>query len=114
MKKINKTLIDSIIFLCVTALLVGFLGLVDPQGRPLTIIFLPVLLFWVCGIFLVRIVVRQFLRNKKHYRYIGYAGLSIFMLLVLLSGVGQLQVADIILLVTLSAVMVFYFYRSWS
>jgi hypothetical protein len=96
-------------------LLVLFFLYVDPEGKPLVYIFVPVLLAWVFLFCLVQILSGFIFTDRSLLRSIlSFVGVSISILLLLLSGVDQLTSIDIVLSVGLVAITTFYFYRMWS
>jgi hypothetical protein len=95
--------------------LVGFFLLIDPEGKPLVYIFIPVVLIWIVLYSIVQVVTLFFFNEKNTLRSIlTVVGVSTIVLLLLLSGVDQLTIADIILSMSLVFVTSFYFYRMWN
>ena len=95
--------------------LTSFFILIDPEGKPLVYIFVPVILIWIILYSAVRIILSFVFREKNTLRSIlTVVGVSTIVLLILLSGVDQLTIADIILSMSLVLVSSFYFYRMWS
>jgi hypothetical protein len=95
--------------------LVFFFVSVNPEGKPLVYIFIPVVLLWIFLFTVVQGLLMVIFKKKSQLRSIlSIAGVSTVVLLMLLSGVNQLNVADIILSFSLVMVSSFYFYRMWS
>lgn len=97
------------------AVLIFFIFIVDPSGKPLVYILIPVLLFWVV-VFAVFSLIGDItsLASKKLWSIGSFIGASSLTLIVLFSGVGQLSFADLLLVGLLVVVSSFYFYRTWS
>jgi Ca2+/Na+ antiporter len=72
-------------------------------------------LFWLllfCG---SQILIRYFVSgDKKAFNIMSLVGISTAVLLILLSGIGQLSGADVVITFCLCIVCSFYFYRSWE
>jgi len=102
-------------FLLSLCALLFFFLFIDPLGRSLVFIFIPVVLFWVllfCG---SQILIRYFVSgDKKAFNIMSLVGISTAVLLILLSGIGQLSGADVVITFCLCIVCSFYFYRSWE
>lgn len=97
-----------------TALVLLFL-LVQPEGKPLIYIFFPVVLIWLFLFSLVQIIFGMLFSERNLMRsIIAFVGVSFVVLLILLSGVDQLTVTDIVLSSGLVIVSSFYFYRMWN
>jgi hypothetical protein len=95
--------------------LVSFFLFVQPEGKPLIYIFVPVVLVWVFLFCLTQIIMARFFKESSLLRSIvSFMGVSSVVLLLLLSGVDQLTSMDIILSVSLVMISSFYFYRMWS
>jgi hypothetical protein len=95
--------------------LVSFFLFVQPEGKPLIYIFVPVVLVWVFLFCLTQIIMGQFFKESSLLRSIlSFMGVSSVVLLLLLSGVDQLTTMDIVLSVSLVMISSFYFYRMWS
>lgn len=87
---------------------------VNPEGRPLIFIFLPVLLLWAILYSGISLLLEIFVKKTtKAQSVITFVGTSLLVLLFLLSGVGQLTLRDIVLVVSLGIIGSFYFYRTW-
>jgi hypothetical protein len=113
----NKHFRKKHILLCLSsfsALILLFTN-VDPEGKPLIYIFVPVILLWLFLFSLLQIVLTIVFKQRSLLRsIISFIGVSTLVLMLLLSGVNQLTSIDIILSVGLVAVSSFYFYRMWS
>jgi hypothetical protein len=97
-----------------SALVLIFIN-IDPEGKPLVYIFVPVVLVWIFLFSLLQIVLSIFFKQKSLLRsIISFIGVSTVVLMLLLSGVNQLKGIDIILSAGLVIVSSFYFYRMWS
>jgi hypothetical protein len=95
--------------------LVFFLINVNPEGKSLIYVFIPVVLVWLFLFNSSQMILEFVFKKKSQLRSIlSVAGVSTAVLLLLLSGLNQLTTADIILSVGLVAVSSFYFYRMWS
>jgi hypothetical protein len=113
----NKRNITKHLLLSITSLigLVLFFISVNPEGKPLIYIFIPVFLVWVFLFTTLQMILMFIFKEKSQLRSIlSVAGVSTAVLLLLLSGVNQLTTADIILSFSLVLVSSFYFYRMWS
>lgn len=97
------------------AVLVGFFFMIDPEGKPLPYIFVPVVLVWVFLFCFVQTIFSLIFNKHSRIRsIISFVGVSMVVLLLLLSGVGQLTTSDIVLSGGLVLISSFYFYRMWS
>jgi hypothetical protein len=95
--------------------LTAFFLFVQPEGKPLIYIFLPVLLVWVFLFCLTQIIAAQVFKESSLLQSIlSFTGVSMAVLLMLLSGVDQLTTVDIVLSVSLVLISTFYFYRMWN
>lgn len=102
------------VFLSSSALLLLIFVLVNPEGRHLILIFLPVILLWIMLYSGAKLILEIFMKKTtKLHSVITFVITSFIILLFLLSGVGQLTLRDIVLVVTLGVVSGFYFYRTW-
>jgi len=114
MKKhiINKYLVGLVLSL---GLLILFFLFVNPAGKPLVYIFLPVVLVWVFLFCLLQILTNFLFKQRSLLRSIlSFMAVSTAVLLLLLSGVDQLTGVDVVLSVGLVLISSFYFYRMWS
>lgn len=97
-----------------TCLVLLFL-LVQPEGKPLVYIFFPVVLMWLFLYSVVQVIFGLLFKERSLMRSIlAFVGVSFVVLLILLSGVDQLTVTDIVLSSGLVLVSSFYFYRMWD
>lgn len=97
------------------AALTSFFLFVQPEGKSLIFIFIPVVLAWILLFSLVQLLVAMFFKEKSVFRsIISFVGVSLVILLLLLSGVDQLTITDVILASGLVLISGFYFYRMWS
>jgi len=111
----RKILLLSTGFLLSFATLLFFFLFIDPSDRSLVFIFVPVVLFWLMLFFTAQIFIKLLAKDhRKLYNTLAIIGISTIVLLLLLSGIGQLSVADIVLTICLCAICSFYFYRSWD
>lgn len=95
--------------------LVFFLIAVNPEDKPLFYIFVPVVLVWIFLFMVSQIIIAIIFKEKSRIKSIlSVSIVSAIVLLLLLSGLNQLTVADIILSTSLVLVASFYFYRMWS
>ncbi len=115
MKKVPKTaILSATALLCMGGLFVAFL-FINPIDKPLIYVFIPVVLFWGLLFSVIHLVSRVIYPGKSKVRSILiFVSVTTIVLLLLLSGVGQLTVGDVVLTVCLSAISSFYFYRSWG
>lgn len=89
--------------------------LINPQDKPIAYIFVPVLLVWLILYSVARLALLLFIKEpSKLHVVIASVSVSLLVLLFLLSGIGQLTLPDVVLVVSLGAVCAFYFYRSWT
>ncbi len=108
----NKHLLSLLVSLTV---LILFFLLIQPEGKPLPYIFVPVLLIWVILYSVTQLMLRIMFKGESRFRsIISFMGVSSIVMLVLLSGVGQLSYSDVILALALVIISGFYFYRMWS
>lgn len=113
----KKTHLKKRIVLTVASLisLISLFLLVQPEGKSLIYIFIPVLLLWIFLFSLVSIMmILVFKTNTRLHTIATFVGVSAVVLMVLLSGVDQLTVTDVVLATGLVAVSGFYFYRMWG
>jgi len=97
------------------AILVTLITSINPIGKPLLLIFVPVVLGWVFLYALGQCIFILIARRKSKLFSVGYFSLvSVVILLLLLSGMNQLTLRDVLLTVLLAVISGFYFYRSWS
>ena len=109
----NKTLV--LLSLSSMIALLGLFFFVNPQGKQIIFIFLPVLMIWVFLFSFLSLMIRVLLKNTSRLgEVIVFVISGLGVMLLLLSGIGQLTSGDIILTVFLAAVSTFYFYRSWA
>jgi hypothetical protein len=95
--------------------LIAFFVQINPEGRPLIYIFVPVVFAWTFLFGVAQSVLTLLFQEKSSLRSIlSIAIVSTAVLLLLLSGVDQLTVADIVLSFGLVIMSSFYFYRMWS
>jgi len=113
----NKKLIKKyslVVVVSFSAIVASFL-LISPENKPLPYIFIPVVLVWVFLFSLVRSLFAVIFKAESRIRTLMvFVCVSLFVLLGLLSGVGQLSVSDVVLAFSLVVVSTFYFYRMWS
>lgn len=103
------------IFAVASLLLLATLMLINPTEKSIIFIFVPVALVWVMLFSLCRMYILLFVRhNKKLYTVLSFVSVSVVILLLLMSGIGQLKIIDIALVGLLACISAFYFYRSWS
>jgi hypothetical protein len=96
-------------------LLFIFMSVVNPTGRPLYILIVPIVLAWTALYLLLRLLFVLFLRrDSKIQKVLLLAISSALILLLMLSGIGELKTIDIVLVLLLSVVSTVYFYRTWS
>jgi hypothetical protein len=111
-KFINKA---TIAFILSTVLLFSFFVFVSPEGKPLPYIFFPVVLIWIVLFSFAQIISRLLFKESSRVRtVIMFVCVSFAVLILLLSGIGQLSASDIVLASVLVIVSTFYFYRTWS
>lgn len=111
----NKMILQAGGFLLSLCLLLFFFLFIDPSNRSLVFVFIPVVLFWLLLFFLSQMLIGLFVRrNKRLFTILAIIAVSTVVLLILLSGIGQLSVVDIVLTTCLCIVCSFYFYRSWD
>jgi predicted Na+-dependent transporter len=109
MKKRIVTLLVSLVAL------ISFFMFVQPEGKSLIFIFIPVVLSWVLLFSLAQLITAMFFKEKSTFRsIITFVSVSLIILLILLSGVDQLTITDVILASGLVLISSFYFYRMWS
>ena len=113
MKISNKLLV--ILFLACAISLVAVFGLVNPQDKQIIYIFLPVILIWGLIYSTLMLIIHNVLKiTSKLGEIIVFVVSGFVVMLLLLSGIGQLTTGDIVLTTFLATVSTFYFYRSWS
>lgn len=95
--------------------LIVFLITVNPDDKPLFYVFVPVVLVWIFLFMVSQIIITVVFDKKSRIKSIlSVSIVSTIVVLLLLSGLNQLTVADIILSTSLVLVASFYFYRMWS
>jgi hypothetical protein len=111
----NKLFIMTAGFLVSFFMLISFFLFVNPSDRSLVFIFIPVVLFWLLLFFASQIAIRLFLKDSSRILYVlSTIVVSTIVLLILLSGIGQLSTGDVVLTTCLCAICSFYFYKSWE
>ncbi len=110
--KIIKPLITGTIS---AVLLTAVLLLIDPTDKSVVYILLPVILSWVCLFSLLQVIGTIVLRGRHAlYTVFSMVMASAAVLLLLLSGLGQLTIRDVVLTLLLTSIASFYIYRTWS
>ncbi len=95
--------------------LVLFLFTVSPRDRNIAYVFVPVVLFWISLSFGMLFVSKKLLKTRSLFsKSLIFSMSSITVLLLLMSGIGQLSFGDILLSTSLGVIVVFYFYRTWA
>lgn len=103
-----------IVFIASSALLISIFVLINPENKPIFYVFIPVLLMWVTLYALARLILSFLVNNStKLQKVFIFVGCSLLILLLLLSGIGQLTIRDVVLVLCLAVIGGFYFYRSW-
>jgi hypothetical protein len=94
--------------------LLAFLMSVGPSQSNLLLTLVPLILVWIVSYFLIMTVVTLF---KKHSsilsRSIAVSFATVIMLAVMFSALGRLVLFDVVLLVVLSILGIFYLQRTW-
>ncbi len=92
-------------------LLLVFMTSVNPNSAPVAFILVPIILSWVFIYSVTRVVVEYVLKrgSGKVFSILVATGCVVALLL---SGLGQLAVRDILLMAILGIVGVFYYERS--
>ncbi len=105
----------------VVALAVGVLGssyfllFVNPRNKPFSVILLPIIFIWITGYSLLMLVFGLLIKKwKRTYTIVVTVLISLIVSLLLLSGVGQLSLIDVLLTSALTIIGAFYFSRSWD
>lgn len=105
--------IATLIVACVALLMT--LIFINPSEKSIIFVFIPIVLVWVMLFSVCRIYILLFVRhNAKLYTVLSFVAVSVVILLLLMSGIGQLKVVDIALVGLLACISAFYFYRSWA
>ena len=115
MKMHTKIIKPGAVGLISFAALASVMLFVDPTNKSVVYILIPVLLVWVTS-FCVLQVAGLILFKSQHALYTIFSMVitSAGVLLMLLSGLGQLTLRDMVLTVLLTAIASFYVYRTWS
>lgn len=112
--KQKSTLVYGLVAIVSALTLTGlFLG-VDPSGKALILIFIPVLLAWLCIFSAVQILTRVFTKPRAILTAMNGTATTAVLLLMLLAGINQLTPTDIVLVLLFASVSGFYLYRTWS
>lgn len=112
---IKKLIIMTSGFLLSFFSLLLFFLFVNPSDRSLVFVFIPVLLFWFLLFFVSQIGIQLLSKGSSRIlQALSIISVSTVVLLILLSGIGQLSTTDVVLTACLCAVCSFYFYRSWE
>ena len=103
------------IFLISLASTALFIVNVDPRGKPLPVLLIPVIITWIMVFTFVKIVSLVFIgKELKLLNVISFAVSTAVIFLLLISGVGELTVGDFVLVVSLVGVGSLYFYKTWA
>lgn len=109
----NKLLLLGLLLLSIFSLALIFL-LVSPENKPLLLVFIPVVLVWMALYAFAKLILILIFNKTNRLQNVSVTvGVSFVVLLFLLSGVGQLSVTDLILILILAIISAFYFYRTW-
>ncbi len=113
MKKIlNKT---SILFVAATVALILMTTLVNPENSSVLFIFIPIVLTWIVGVCALKTIISVTkLKNSNLWSIIVYILVSFLIVIMLLSGLGQLTAQDVIITVLLATLVTFYIHRLYS
>jgi len=115
MKYLSNRRFLLVLILVDIILLLGVLLFINPESKSLIYIFLPILLVWIAVFNILKLIdTILFKKNKKIHTVLIFVGTSLLVLLLLLSGIGQLTLRDVFLSSGLAVVSSFYFYRSWA
>lgn len=88
---------------------------INPENKPLVYIFLPVVIGWIFLFSLLNLLIILIFREKTRLQgLLTFAVVSSSIILLLLSGIDQLTVRDVLLTAFLALTSAFYFYRSWA
>lgn len=112
------TIIKTAVLFAVSLFVLSvFILNVNPVGKPIVYLLLPTMLLWVAGFSLLLLLGMMLTSSKTPTNTLfvsSFIAVSTTVLLLMLSGVGQLGAGDIILVVLLVAVGTFYFRRTWN
>lgn len=110
--KIIEPLIVGLLSLIALALVLLY---VDPTNTSIVYILMPVVLVWV-GVFCMLQVFGLLFFRRRNTLFVTFSAVltSASVLLMLLSGLGQLTVRDVVLTILLTTIASFYIYRTWS
>ncbi|MFT4532063.1 MAG: hypothetical protein ACI9T8_000064 [Candidatus Saccharimonadales bacterium] len=98
-----------------TSCLAGVILLIDPTNKSVIYTFIPIIFSWISSIAMIQLVLLVLLpKPKRLYFILGTVGVTVSMILFLMSGLGQLTGRDILLSSSLVVLCTFYFYRSWA
>lgn len=114
--KYNK-IFDQTVFVFLTSLVLLFLCLiyVNPSNSATPIIFLPIIISWVLATSFIRLALRVGgIKSSKTTTSVSNIVVTVALFLLLLSGVGQLNVQDAIISILLASILVFYIRRIYQ
>lgn len=114
---LKKTVLSLSFSAAAFASAVGVILLVNPEQKSVSILLLPIVLFWMAGLSFWRIMLSLLPIShslERSLRVIGVSLISAFVLLLMLSGVSDVSLQESILLLSFTLLMAFYFYRNTS
>ena len=106
-----------LLFISVSAfsVLLAFITLVNPRDKNIAYIFVPVVLFWIFITSLLLYVANKALKSYSIFsKSLVFSLSSVSVLLLLMSGIDQLSLGDVLLSTSLGVIVIFYFYRTWA
>lgn len=88
---------------------------IDPTNKSVVYILIPVLLVWLASFSVLQVTGLIIFKGQNAlYTIFSMVVTSAGVLLMLLSGLGQLSIRDMVLTLLLTLIASFYVYRTWS
>ena len=114
-KKTSKIYKPLMITMLSGSLLVGFLLLNEPSQSNFSFSLIPLLLLWffIYGFFSTVFCYLEAILAPRIKKIVSTSMASVVVVSVMFSALGQLQVFDVILLILLVLLGIFYFSRTW-
>lgn len=102
----NRTIFLALIYMSLPV----FLSLTDPAKLPLPLLVVPFLLLFVIFFVTIRLAVKRLNRRKR--LLVAAAGASLPVLLLVFQSIHQLTVKDVLIVLVLISVTMFYLSRA--
>jgi hypothetical protein len=106
---------NSLALLLSCLLLFSFLLLTEPSEENFSFSLLPLILLWFVVFFLINLVLKILIHKTvlRTQKIVSTTIASTIVMAVMFSALGQLRVFDVLLLVILMSLSVFYISRTW-